>query len=115
LVDVRSFPTSKIDHFKQEKMKIWLKKAGIEYVWLGRELGGYRTGGYEKHMETDLFKMGINKLLELAKNKRVCICCMERDPKWCHRRFITRRLLELGVTVRHILKRGKVYEAVLLA
>jgi len=50
LVDVRSFPTSKVEHFKKEKMEKWLPHHGIEYVWLGKELGGYRRGGYKRHM-----------------------------------------------------------------
>ena len=50
LVDVRSFPTSKIEHFKKEAMEKWLPEHGIEYVWLGRELGGYQRGGYKAHM-----------------------------------------------------------------
>lgn len=42
LVDVRSFPTFKIEHFKKERMKQWLTEYGIDYTWLGKELGGYR-------------------------------------------------------------------------
>jgi uncharacterized protein (DUF488 family) len=45
LVDVRSFPTSKIEHFKKEQMEKWLPKHGVEYLWFGKELGGYRHGG----------------------------------------------------------------------
>jgi uncharacterized protein (DUF488 family) len=37
LVDVRSFPTSKIEHFKRERMERWLLEYGIEYLWLGKE------------------------------------------------------------------------------
>jgi len=39
LVDVRSFPTSKIEHYKREALERWLQKYGIEYVWMGEELG----------------------------------------------------------------------------
>ena len=37
LVDVRSFPTSKIEHFKREGMEKWLPEHGIEYflAWQG--------------------------------------------------------------------------------
>jgi len=34
LVDVRSFPTSKVEHFKREEMGRWLPQNGVEYVWL---------------------------------------------------------------------------------
>jgi len=107
LVDVRSFPTSKIEHFKREEMERWLPKHGIEYVWLGKELGGYRRGGYRKHMRTKLFKEGINKLLEIAAVKRTCIMCMEPNPKYCHRRFISAYLEKKGVNILHIITKGQ--------
>jgi uncharacterized protein (DUF488 family) len=108
LVDVRSFPTSKIEHFKREEMERWLPEHGIEYFWLGKELGGYRRGGYEAHMKTELFREGVEKLLEFAKERRVCIMCMEKNPKYCHRRFLTAYMERRGVEVIHILKEGQV-------
>ena len=108
LVDIRSFPTSKIEHFKREEMECWLPEYGIEYVWLGKELGGYRRGGYEAHTKTELFREGVEKLLEFARQRRVCIMCMEKNPKYCHRRFLTAYLERKGVEVIHILERGQV-------
>jgi len=108
LVDIRSFPTSKIEHFKREEMERWLPQHGIEYVWLGKELGGYRRGGYGAHMKTEVFREGIEKLLELARQRRVCIMCMEKNPKYCHRRFLTAYLERKGVEVIHILEKGQV-------
>ena len=108
LVDVRSFPTSKIEHFKGEEMERWLPEHGIEYVWLGKELGGYRRGGYEAHMKTELFREGVEKLLEFAGQRRACIMCMEKNPKYCHRRFLTAYLESKGVEVIHILEKGQV-------
>jgi len=107
LVDVRSFPTSKIEHFKREEMEKWLPENGVEYVWLGEELGGYRKGGYKRHMRTKLFREGIRRLLEIARQKRTCIMCMETNPKYCHRRHISAYLEKRGVEVIHILKKGQ--------
>lgn len=107
LVDVRSFPTSKIEHFKREEMERWLPENGIEYVWLGKELGGYRRGGYKAHMRTKLFREGIKRLLETAAEKRTCIMCMEPNPKYCHRRFISAHLERKGVKVIHIIAKGQ--------
>ena len=107
LVDIRSFPTSKIEHFKREEMECWLPEYGIEYVWLGKELGGYRRGGYEAHTKTELFREGVEKLLEFARQRRVCIMCMEKNPKYCHRRFLTAYLERKGVEVINILERGQ--------
>ena len=107
LADVRSFPTSKIEHFKREEMERWLPEQGIEYVWLGKELGGYRRGGYRAHMKTKLFKEGIKRLLEIAALKKTCIMCMEPNPKYCHRRYISAYLERKGVEVHHIVAKGQ--------
>ena len=108
VVDVRSFPTSRIPHFRREELERWLPAHGIAYVWLGRELGGYRRGGYEAYMRTCAFQNGVRRLLQLARERRTCIMCMEANPKYCHRRFIAAHLERLGVRVIHILKRGQV-------
>ncbi len=107
LADVRSFPTSKIEHFKRKNMEKWLQEHGIAYVWLGKELGGYRKGGYKRHMRTKVFKEGVKKLLEIASQKRTCIMCLEPNPKYCHRRFIAAHLERKGVKVIHIIARGQ--------
>jgi len=107
LVDVRSFPTSKVEHFKREEMERWLPQHGIEYIWFGKELGGYRRGGYRAHMRTKLFREGIKRLLEIAALKRTCIMCMEPNPKYCHRRFISSQLERKGVKVVHIIAKGQ--------
>ena len=88
-------------------MEKWLPQNGIEYVWLGKELGGYKRGGYKKHMRTKIFREGIRKLLEIAQNKRVCIMCMEVNPKYCHRRFISAYLERNSVKVQHIIEKGQ--------
>ena len=107
VVDVRSFPMSKIEHFKRERMEKWLLGYGIEYVWLGKELGGYCRGGYRRHMRTKLFREGIDRLLEIAETKRACIMCMEVKPKYCHRRFISAFLERGGVKVIHVIEKGQ--------
>jgi len=108
LVDIRRFPTSKVEHFKREEMERWLPEYGGEYVWLGKELGGYRRGGYQAHMKTELFREGVKKLVELAEKGRMCIMCMEKNPKYCHRRFVSAYLERKGVGMVHILEKGQV-------
>ncbi|MFZ3121772.1 MAG: DUF488 domain-containing protein [Thermodesulfovibrionales bacterium] len=66
LVDVRSFPKSKMPVFTRENLENLLKKEGINYVFFGRELGGFRKGGYEAYTETDDFRKGIDKLEQIA-------------------------------------------------
>jgi uncharacterized protein (DUF488 family) len=107
LVDVRRFPTSKVEHFRKETMEQWLSEQGIEYVWLGEELGGYRRGGYKAYTETEEFKEGMKRLLEIARQKRTCVMCMEPNPKYCHRRFISAYLERKGIKVMHIIAKGQ--------
>jgi uncharacterized protein (DUF488 family) len=107
LIDIRRFPTSKMQHFRKEEMEEWFPRKRVEYVWLGKELGGYRKGGYQKYMQTKMFREGVKKLLEIAKTKRVCIMCIETNPKYCHRRFISTYLERKGVKVTHIIRKGQ--------
>lgn len=88
-------------------MKKWLPENGIDYVWLGKELGGYRAEGYQSHMKTRLFKEGVQKLLEIGVNRRTCIMCMESNPRRCHRRFISAYLEKKRVTVVHIVAKAQ--------
>ena len=108
VVDIRSFPISKIEHFKREEMKRWLPEHGIEYVWLGKELGGYRRCGYEANIKTKLFRESIEKLLEFARRRRACIMCKEKNPKNCHRHFPTAYVERSSVEVIHILGKEQV-------
>jgi len=47
------------------------------------------------------------KLLEIAAQKRVCIMCMEPNPKYCHRRFISAHLEKKGFKLIHITSKGQ--------
>ncbi|MCS4541176.1 MAG: DUF488 domain-containing protein [Euryarchaeota archaeon] len=110
LVDIRRFPTSRWPHFKKENLEASLKKIRIKYVYLGQELGGYRTGGYEKYMKTKEFKKGVEKLLLLAKEKRACIMCAEQYYKICHRNYLSKFLHRKGVGIIHILGHNRLQQ-----
>ncbi len=111
VIDVRRFPTSrKFPHFRREVLQTELPKHAIGYVWLGKELGGYREGGYLKYMNTEEFSQGFNKLtriIELVKRGYVAIMCMEKFWFRCHRRFIANALAGHGYEVIHIIDTGK--------
>ena len=47
VVDVRKFPSSRFEHFHRGKLASLLSESGIDYVYMGEELGGYRRGGYQ--------------------------------------------------------------------
>lgn len=107
VIDVRRFPTSRFEHFRREKLAELLRDAGIDYIYMGQELGGYRKGGYKSFTTTPDFRAGLKKLEEVAETRRVAILCAERFPWYCHRRFIALELLEKGWQVSHIIDRGR--------
>ncbi len=111
VIDVRSFPTSKFPHFKKESLSQSLGENGLGYVSLGKELGGYRKGGYEAYTQTYDYLRGLELVERLASRCRCTILWAERFPWRCHRRFIGRSMQERGWKVWHIIEEGRVWEA----
>lgn len=102
--DVRSFPASRrYPHFSSEPLAAALEDAGVAYLWLGPELGGYRRGGYQAHMQTPEFERGLKELEKHASRAPTAIVCAELLPWKCHRRLITSALEERGWKVVHII------------
>ncbi len=104
LIDVRAYPRSRIEGFNRHELEEGLKKNGVEYIWLGDRLGGFRRGGYQKYVQSNGFREGVEILLSIARNRRACLMCLEKDRRFCHRRFIVEALKELGVEVRDLLR-----------
>ena len=109
LIDVRSFPKSKIAAYNRENLEQLLKSEEIEYRHLGKELGGFRKGGYEGYTLADAFQAGIDTLEGIAEEKVSVVVCAERFPWKCHRRWIARELHRRGWLVEHIIDKGKVW------
>jgi uncharacterized protein (DUF488 family) len=103
VVDVRRFPRSRFQHFEREELARLLEAGGFDYVYLGQELGGYRSGGYQSYLGTEEFKQGLERLEQLAKERRLAVVCAERLPWRCHRRFIGWELERDGWQVIHII------------
>ncbi len=108
-LDVRSFPRSKIPLFHRETLEELLPMHGIEYHFLGRQLGGLRKGGYVSHIVTDDFRRGIDEVEEIARQKKSVIVCAERFPWKCHRKWISRELQKRGWEIDHIIDKGKLW------
>ena len=122
LVDVRSYPGSRrYPHFNREQLRVSLAATGIEYQHFP-ELGGRRPArpdspnmtwrnkmfrGYADYMETDEFRGGIARLLEVARTSRTAIMCAEAVWWRCHRSLISDYLKANGVEVIHIMAEGK--------
>ena len=109
VIDVRSYPKSKIPAFNRENLEGLLHREGIEYHSLGKELGGFRKGGYIAYTLTEDFMRGIAMLESIAILQPSVVICAERFPWKCHRRWIARELHKRGWEVDHIIDKGKVW------
>jgi uncharacterized protein (DUF488 family) len=123
LVDVRSLPGSKrYPQFNKETLEESLKARGIRYEHFP-ELGGRRKSkpdsrntawrnasfrGYADYMETEEFREGVERLLNLARGAgSAAIMCAEAVWWRCHRSLISDCLKARGVEVTHILDANK--------
>jgi uncharacterized protein (DUF488 family) len=97
VVDVRRFPRSKEPEYGKERLEAELSQFGISYIWMGDTLGGFRRGGYRKYMESDDYRDGMSKLLELAEGGNLVLMCKERTDTGCHRRYIIETLAGKGI------------------
>jgi len=109
LIDVRSFPKSRIPIFVRENLKNLLEREGIAYHFLGKELGGFRKGGYVSYLVSDAFSLGVDLLESIAAANTSVVICAERFPWKCHRKWIARELQKRGWQVEHIIDKGKVW------
>jgi uncharacterized protein (DUF488 family) len=118
LADVRTVPRSRRNpQFNADALAESLRAAGIEYVALG-ELGGLRKPradspnsgwrnesfrGYADYMQTPEFARGLERLLDLRRERRTAIMCAEAVPWRCHRSLVADALAIRGVRVVEIL------------
>jgi uncharacterized protein (DUF488 family) len=125
LADVRRYPGSRRHpHYGRDALAAVLEEAGIEYLWLP-ELGGRREPrrdslntawrtrgfrGYADYMETAAFRVGVARLLELARATPTAMMCAEQAWQHCHRGLIADYLKATGVQVLHIVGPGRVEE-----
>jgi len=120
LVDARSRPYSNFaPHFDAGSLEEMLTRAGIRYLFLGRELGGRPNGEefydaeghvlYWRVAESALFLEGIRRLETGVTKYRVALLCSEEDPSACHRRLLVGRVLATrGVLLDHIRGDGRI-------
>ncbi|WP_410052548.1 DUF488 family protein [Bradyrhizobium sp. SZCCHNRI1003] len=117
IADVRSTPYSRyFPHFNRDELSAELRRDGISYVFLGKELGGrpnehrfYCEGvaDYESMAGTPDFTVGLDRVINGARKYRIALMCSERDPLDCHRCLLVGRALsQRGVRVSHVLDDG---------
>lgn len=122
LVDVRTRAVSRYRHFVGAVLEELLASGGVSYAYLGGELGGhppdprfYNQRGrvvYQRVAAARSFRLGIQKVIELASTARVALMCSEGDPLKCHRHpLLARELIERHCSVVHIVRDGSLRNA----
>ncbi len=121
VADVRSAPYSRYcPQFNKDTLAAALRAAGIEYMFLGKELGGrpsdsscYEEGcvNFQRVAEREEFKQGIERLLADIPKQNIALMCAEKDPLECHRTIlVSRHLKEHNIQIKHILADGSIEE-----
>jgi len=129
LVDVRSVPRSRTNpQFNIDILPEALAAAGVGYRHLP-SLGGRRHHrknampspntlwrnasfrNYADYAGTEAFRVGMEELEALSRDKRCAIMCAEAVWWRCHRRIIADYLLADGIPVVHIMGHDKIVPA----
>lgn|SRR3989338_3072425 len=98
LVDVRTHPQSRFcPQFNLKRLSEELEKAGITYLFRGKNLGGKD--------ENVFFNETIEDLVNMVRQGDVlCLMCSEKDPAKCHRsQDLAPLFVAQGFEVEHIL------------
>lgn len=117
IVDIRSVPMSHYaPQFDQGHLSEFLDDKGVNYIYLGKELGARRTDSindngqvdFELAMSSEGFQEGVKQVKDWIENGfQVTLMCSEADPLKCHRfSLVARYLHDEGFNVRHILSDG---------
>lgn len=120
LADVRTVPRSRRNpQFNADALGESLRGARVVYVPM-RELGGLRKPrrdspnsgwrnesfrGYADYMQTEEFADGLERLIELAGERRSAVMCAEAVPWRCHRSLVADALTVRGIAVVEILSK----------
>jgi len=118
VVDVRTIPRSWHNpQFNKDILPENLKKVRMGYIHI-KGLGGLRHAekdsvntawrnasfrGFADYMQTEDFKKNLERLIKLAKQKKIAIMCAESVPWHCHRSLIADALFVRGIQVKHIM------------
>lgn len=96
IIDVRSSPRSRWQHFNKPQLRVSLNRIGVSYVHLGDTLGGMPRSGptdYAARRRTAAFANGIETVLGIAARCTPALLCAERDALHCHRFLLISRHL----------------------
>lgn len=112
LVDVRALANSRRPGFAKTSLTASLEAAGIGYLHL-RALGtpaegrvAARSGRpaemrriFAAHLAGTEAQAALANLTDLARQQRVCLLCLEADPRQCHRTLVAEAV---GLPITHL-------------
>ena len=119
LADVRFCPYSRFAPvFTKAVLKKNCRAERLEYLFLGRELGGLRrepdvfdgSGRMDrgKVVDSSIFQKGLDILTDKAARKMTAVMCAEEDPRRCHRSWLLEPVLRArGFNLVHIRRDGE--------
>jgi uncharacterized protein (DUF488 family) len=126
LADIRRFPSSRRHpQHNRGELERGLASRGIEYEWLGEELGGRRGQlvpleqspnrawqtpafrNYADAMATPAFLAAVERLEALALRVPTVFLCAEKLWWQCHRRLLADLMVARGWRVVHLLESGR--------
>ena len=117
IADVRSVPASRRHpQYNRERLKAALAGDGIDYRFLGTELGARRTepeayegniASYERIARLPAFRSGLDIVRKNSGERRTALMCAEKEPLDCHRTLLVCRHLRDAIDgIHHILADG---------
>jgi uncharacterized protein (DUF488 family) len=118
LIDIRTIPKSRRNpQFNSDALAASLHRAGIAYIHI-KALGGLRHPkpdsinlawrnagfrGYADYMQTPEFAAGLDRAIELARQRPTALMCAEAVPWRCHRSLVSDALVVRGIRVLEII------------
>jgi uncharacterized protein (DUF488 family) len=119
VIDVRSAPYSRYcPQYNKDALEKSLKSRGIEYTFLGRELGGKRNEQncyvdgkikFELIAKLPIFQEGLERVIHETEQHKAVLMCAESEPLDCHRTILVCRQLKKicpDLKITHILADG---------
>lgn len=118
VIDVRSKPYSRAEHFSRPSLEPALTDKGFSYRWSGQLLGQRPDGAefydsegytlYEPLSQQKWFMRAIGEIEHAAERERVCLLCVEEKPEDCHRYgLLGQVLVGRGAKVLHARRDGR--------
>jgi uncharacterized protein (DUF488 family) len=118
ILDIRTIPKSRRNpQFNTDTLAASLRDAGIGYAHL-KALGGLRHArpdsinlgwrnasfrGYADYMQTPEFSAGLDRAIDLARERPTALMCAEAVPWRCHRSLVSDALILRGIRVLEII------------